>query len=452
MNRVYFIGIGGIGMSALARYFKAKGCEVCGYDRTETTLTKALCAEDIPVHYADDVNLIPESYKTEKEHVLVIYTPAVPSGLNEMRWFRKHGYLMMKRSQALGRISEGKETIAVAGTHGKTSVSTMIAHLLVSAGISCDAFLGGLSKNYGTNLLLSDDSRFLVAEADEYDRSFLQLHPHIAVITAIDADHLDIYGTYDHLSEAFRQFATQIKPGGALVIKYGLKMTVSQGIQVFTYSLDNPSADYYAEDIRIEQGGYVVTVHTPSGNMENVRMGIPGLVNVENSIASIAVALLAGADKEKIKEGTGTFEGVRRRFDYRVNTGSRIYIDDYAHHPEELRYTIESVRQLYPDKRITGIFQPHLYTRTRDFADGFAQSLSLLDALILLDIYPAREEPIEGVTSQIILDRVTIEDKILCSKEQVLDVLKNKSIEVLLTMGAGDIDTLVKDIELRIES
>ncbi len=452
IHQVYFIGIGGIGMSALARYFKAKGCEVCGYDRTETNLTRALCSEGIAVHYTDDTNTIPLSYKAIKDRVLVIYTPAVPASHSEMIWFKNRNYLMMKRSEALGMISQSKKTIAIAGTHGKTSVSTMSAHLLTAAGIGCDAFLGGISKNYQTNLLLSHNSRYLVAEADEYDRSFLRLHPYIAVVTAMDADHLDIYGTHAQLKEAFAQFVSQITPGGVLVMKHGLKLATSEGIRVFTYSLDNRDASYYAEDIGINNGRYSATIHTPYGILKDVQIGVPGLVNVENSIAAIAVACLTGAEPEKIKTGVAAFEGVQRRFDYRIRTNDIVYIDDYAHHPEELRFTIESVRKLYPGRRITGIFQPHLYSRTRDFAGEFAQSLSLLDSLILLDIYPAREEPIEGVSSKIIFDNVTIEDKCLCTKSEVINTLNNVKIDVLLTLGAGDIDTLVVPIEKMLKS
>ncbi len=446
-RRIYFIGIGGIGMSALARYFRVKGCEVCGYDRTETVLTKQLQAEGISVHYIDDIDAIPPSYKEDKEQTLVVYTPAVPSTHKEMNWFKDRGYRMMKRSEVLGQISKEKQTIAVAGTHGKTTTSTMVAHLLTESGIGCDAFLGGISKNYQTNLLLDDRSRYVVAEADEYDRSFLQLHPYIAIVTATDADHLDIYGTHEQLKQAFNQFVSQIVPGGTLIVKYGVQIVIPKGIQVFTYSLDRTEADFHATNIRIKDGQYVFDLHTPQNVLQEVTTGIPGLVNVENAIAAMAAAWLVKADPEKIKAGIASFAGVQRRFDYRIKNSRMVYIDDYAHHPEELRFTIESVRSLYPGKSITGIFQPHLYTRTRDFMDEFAQSLSLLDELILLDIYPAREEPIEGVSSQIIFDKVAISDKYLCTKEELINVLKNKHIEVLLTMGAGNIDTLVKPIE-----
>jgi len=462
-KKVYFIGIGGIGMSALARYFKAKGCDVWGYDRTETALTRALCDEGIEIHYVDDVNAIPDSIRKQCAEApvhhcivtperqctdtLIVYTPAIPASHSELRWFKERNCLMMKRSEVLGMISKSKETIAVAGTHGKTSVSTFITHLLTAADVGCDAFLGGISKNYNSNLMLTEGSRYVVAEADEYDRSFLRLFPHLAVVTAMDADHLDIYGTHEAMKEAFAQFASQITAGGILLIKHGLTLPVSEGVRVFTYSLDNVAADFHAENIRMEGNRYMFTLATPRGKIVDIHLGAPGLVNVENGVAAAAVAFLLDADTEKIKAGISSFEGIKRRFDFRIITENVVYIDDYAHHPEELRFAIESVRKLYEGKHITGVFQPHLFTRTRDFADEFAQSLSALDSLILLDIYPAREEPIEGVTSEIIFNNVTIDDKILCAKEEVVNILKDRRIEVLITLGAGNIDTIVEKIE-----
>ena len=447
INKVYFIGVGGIGMSALARYFKTKGCEVCGYDRTETALTRELVTEGIAVHYTDDVSAIPQSYKDDIEGVLVVYTPAIPESHSELQWFRERNYIMMKRSEALGLISQSKETIAVAGTHGKTSVSTMIAHLLTDSGIGCDAFLGGISKNYKSNLLLADGCRFVIVEADEYDRSFLRLHPDIAVVTAMDADHLDIYGTHEAMKEAFAEFTLKLPPGGILLIKHGLTLPVSRDVSVYSYSLDNKDADFNAFDIRMEDDCHVFSLQTPIGTIENIWFGAPGLVNVENGVAAMAVAIMADSGAYQIKAAMASYKGIKRRLDYRIRTKNLVYMDDYAHHPEELRYTIDSMRKLHPDRHITGIFQPHLFTRTRDFADGFAQSLSMLDTLILLDIYPAREESIEGVTSKIIFDKVTIQDKCLCSKGDVINILKNRKIDVLLTLGAGDIDTLVEPIE-----
>ncbi|MDR1156006.1 MAG: UDP-N-acetylmuramate--L-alanine ligase [Bacteroidales bacterium] len=451
-SHVYLIGIGGIGMSALARYFKAEGCEVCGYDRTETALTRTLVAEGIAVHHTDDVNAIPQSYKKVKFRVLVVYTPAVPASNSEMQWFRARNYRMVKRSRILGSIVRGKKNIAIAGTHGKTSISTLAAHLLTAAGVGCDAFLGGISKNYNSNLLLAKRSAYVVVEADEYDRSFLRLHPCIAVVTAMDADHLDIYRTHVALKKAFAQFVSQITPGGLLIIKHGLTLPVSGSVRTFTYSLLDHDADFYVENMRMDDDRYLFSLRTPCGLIENIRMGVPGLVNVENGIAAIAVSCFAGVDAEKIRAGMSSFEGVQRRFDERICTDEAVYINDYAHHPEELRFTIESVRALYPDRRITGVFQPHLYSRTRDLADEFAQSLSLLDTLILLDIYPAREEPIEGVTSKMIFDKVTIADKRLCAKDEVINILNNRKPGVLLTLGAGDIDSLAEPIEKMLKS
>ncbi|MDR1666302.1 MAG: UDP-N-acetylmuramate--L-alanine ligase [Bacteroidales bacterium] len=446
-TKIYFIGIGGIGMSALARYFKALNCSVYGYDRTGTALTQKLCEEGILVHYRDDINAIPPSFRNSPDDTLVVYTPAVPASHAELNWFKTHRYRLMKRSETLGMISKDRKTVAVAGTHGKTSVSTMTAFLLIETGVGCDAFLGGISKNYHTNLLLREGSEYLVAEADEYDRSFLHLHPWVAVVTAMDADHLDIYGTHAEVKAAFRQFVAQIQPGGVLLAKYGLELCAPKGVRQYSYSLNNPQADYYAEAVHVNGGCYVANIRTPQGVLKNVQIGVPGLVNVENSIAAIAAALQAGVEPEKAVMATARFEGVQRRFDYRVKNDKCIYIDDYAHHPEELRFTIKSVRELYPGRHITGVFQPHLYTRTRDFADGFAESLSLLDSLILLDIYPAREEPLPGVSSQMIFDKVTVSDKRMCRKEELINILKTSRPDVLLTMGAGDIDTLVKPLE-----
>jgi len=448
IQKVYFIGIGGIGMSALARYFNAKGFDVCGYDRTETALTQNLVLEGINVHYNDDVDAIPLSYKSGKKNILVVYTPAVPQSHNELQWFISQNYLVMKRSEVLGLVSKNKATIAVAGTHGKTSVSSMLAHLLTTAGIGCDAFLGGISKNYKTNLLLSQGSKYLVAEADEYDRSFLHLHPHLALITSMDADHLDVYGTHDDLKAEFAKFISQITPGGILLIKHGLPHETPNRVHTFTYSLNDRHADFHAENLRLEEDGrYMFTFCAPHKTIHDVHTQAPGLLNVENAVAAMAVAIMAGADAKKIIEAMASFKGVQRRFDFKIQKKNFVYIDDYAHHPEELKYAISSVRELFPGKHITGVFQPHLYTRTRDFAEEFAKSLDLLDALIMLDIYPAREIPIEEVTSKIIFEKVNIENKILCKKTDVVNELKNRKMDVLITLGAGDIDTLVERIE-----
>lgn len=445
MKTVYLIGIGGIGMSALARYYKHAGYNVAGYDRTSSPLTLQLEAEGINIHYTDDVELIPSIYKTHTD-TLVIYTPAVPADMAELCYFRKAGYNVVKRSAVLGLIASQKQTLAVAGTHGKTTTSTLLAHVMTQAAGGCSAFLGGISKNYNTNLLLSNN-QWLVAEADEYDRSFLQLHPQIAVVTSADADHLDIYGTEGEMKKAFGDFVNQIKPNGALVLKHGVTIPLN-GVQakVYRYAYDTP-CDFYAHNITLLEGGYYrFDIHTPFGELTNCTLGIPGWVNVENAVAATAIAVLAGADNDKIKAALQSFAGVKRRFDFYINTPQKVYIDDYAHHPAELQAAITSIRKMFPTRHITGVFQPHLYTRTRDFAADFATSLSLLDRLILLDIYPARELPIEGVTSQIIFDKVTLTDKQMCHKENLLDVLKQIDVDVLVTLGAGDIDRFTQPI------
>jgi UDP-N-acetylmuramate--alanine ligase len=447
MQKIYFIGIGGIGMSALARYYKHAGALVAGYDRTPSALTAELEQEGIAIHYEDNLALIPEVFFTKPEEVLVIYTPAVPETHSEWQYFRKEKYTLIKRSAALGHIAAGKTTLAVAGTHGKTTTTTLLAHLLTQASAGCTAFLGGISKNYDTNLLLSNTAA-LVAEADEFDRSFLQLFPQIAIITATDADHLDIYGSAEAMKQAFVAFAEQVKPDGVLILKAGIDLPFKQqpGQRLYRYSFDS-ECDFYAANIcRLDNGLTKFDLHLQDTVLPDCVLGIPGWVNVENAVAAAAAAYVYGADGQQLKKALATFSGVQRRFDIRLNTPKVLYIDDYAHHPEELRAAISSLRETFPARKITGIFQPHLYTRTRDFAAGFASSLSLLDALILLDIYPAREIPIEGVSSRIILDKVTIPEKELCRKEELLDILKTKTIDVLVTFGAGDIDRLVQPI------
>lgn len=447
LKSVYFLGIGGIGMSALARYFKANGKKVSGYDKTPTPLTDELAAEGIEVHFKDDVELV-KNLDLSTDDSLIVLTPAIPRDHSELDYFLNSGYTILKRSQVLGLVSGHHFTIAVAGTHGKTTTSSMIAHILKSAGVNCIAFLGGISKNYGTNLLLPEDpsrDSVIVVEADEYDRSFLTLHPDIAVITSMDADHLDIYGDRHYMEDSYRLFAGQVKPNGVLISKSGLPVGNVQALQK-EYSLSG-QADYSASDIRIKNHQYYFNWQNHVSSIENLATQMPGSHNVENTVAAIAVARRLGISPEKISAAVHSYTGVRRRFDYQVKTEDFVYIDDYAHHPEELRACISSVRELYPSKKITGIFQPHLYTRTRDFADGFARSLSLLDELILLEIYPARELPIEGVTSELIYEKVTIPNKALCRKEDVLQELKTGKIEVLLTLGAGDIDQLVEPIK-----
>ena len=442
VKEVYFLGIGGIGMSALARFFKSRGCSVSGYDRTSSPLTSELEAEGMVIHYEEDVDLIPDGID------LVVYTPAVPKKHTEYQFFLENGYPILKRSQVLGLISSGYKTIGIAGTHGKTTISTLTAHLLQQTPKGVNAFMGGISKNYQSNLLLSPKSEWVVAEADEFDRSFLHLFPQIAVITSVDADHLDIYKNILALKESFTQFTGQIKPGGQLIIKKGIALNVVQrpGLKIYTYSIDQ-QADFYIQNLRIKAGHYIFDLYLCETEMKNVELGLPGLFNVENAIAASAAAWLAGATTDEIRRGLLTFEGVNRRFDMRINRKDLIYIDDYAHHPEELKACINSVKHLYPDKKITGVFQPHLFTRTRDFADYFARSLELLDEIILLEIYPARELPIEGIDSQMLLNKINKSSKRVCQNDELIPLLKTLKPELLLTLGAGDIDQFVKPIE-----
>ena len=456
---VYFLGIGGIGMSALARYYKHAGAQVAGYDRTPSPLTAELEYESMDIHYEDDITLIPPAFTASPEKTLVIYTPALSAEHRELNYFKENNYTLIKRSKALGHIAATKTTLAIAGTHGKSTITTLLAHLLTQAGGGCTAFLGGISKNYYTNLLLSP-SPALVAEADEFDRSFLQLFPQIAVITATDADHLDIYGTADAVKQAFAAFARQIQPGGALILKRGVDVPLPAAhCRVYRYSLDQP-CDFYASNIRrMDNGLSSFNLHLLDTVIFNCTVGVPGWINIENAVAAAAAAYLYISDtpprslratdrsrRVALREALASFSGVQRRFDVQYNTSQRAYIDDYAHHPEELRAAITSLREVFPQRKITGIFQPHLYTRTRDFAEGFAESLSLLDELILLDIYPAREEPIAGVSSQMIFDKVTIPDKQMCTKNELMNILKTKTPEVLVTFGAGDIDRFVQPI------
>lgn len=440
-SKIYFIGIGGIGMSAIARYYKFKGYPVAGYDRTASDLTHALEKEGIDIHYKDDPDYIPKDVAS----TLVVYTPAIPADLQELVYVREHGYTLVKRSRMLGELAEGQTCLAVAGTHGKTTTSTLVAHILTESGKGCSAFLGGISKNYGTNLLTSHIPT-IVAEADEFDRSFLQLHPAIAAITAMDADHLDIYGTLEEYQKAFKEFASQVSR--TLIVKYGLDITADDTkARILSYSYDNPSADYHAANAKPDEvGHYIFDLVYPGGVIENIRVGIPGWVNVENSVAAAAVCLCHGVSPEAVKEAIGTYSGVKRRLEVHLNTPRLSYIDDYAHHPKELESAISSMRGIFPGRKITAIFQPHLFTRTRDFADDFAAALSKVDKLILLDIYPAREEPIPGVTSEIILDKVTAPEKVLLKKEELMAYLENEPVDVLATFGAGNIDRFIAPI------
>jgi UDP-N-acetylmuramate--alanine ligase len=447
----YFLGIGGIGMSALARYFHSRNAMVLGYDKTSTPLTTELVMEGISVHFEDSVLEIPSVVKhTDKSRVLVVYTPAIPVDCVELNWFRNEGYTLMKRSQVLGLITENTKTIAVGGTHGKTTTSTLIAHILQHSGMGCNAFLGGIASNYQTNLLLSPDSEWTVVEADEYDRSFLTLTPTISVITSMDADHLDIYGSHEYMLDSFRMFADKTRNGGILFHRAGLPLsTVDKSYQMKSYSA-HMEAQYQAVNLGVYQGRYTfdlrVELKGETRVYEKLELGLPGRHNVENAVAACAAVLHAGVEESALRKALATFQGVRRRFEYRVRKENMIVIDDYAHHPEELRACICSVRELYPDKRITGVFQPHLFSRTRDFADEFARSLELLDDIILLPIYPARELPMEGVHSQMLLDKISKSEKILVAKGGLLAELRNKPREIILMLGAGDIDALVPQV------
>lgn len=453
ITSVYFVGVGGIGMSALARYFEAKGKHVAGYDKTPSDLTAALINEGIRIHYMDDVALIPADCK-QVDSTLVVYTPAIPETHAELNYFRENGFTLMKRAQVLGEITRSERGLCVAGTHGKTTTSSMLAHLLKQSHVDCNAFLGGILKNYNSNLMLSDKSDLAVIEADEFDRSFHWLNPYMAVITAVDPDHLDIYGTPEAYRESFEHFTSLIRPDGCLVMKKGLQLQprLPKGAKLYTYSATE-EADFFARNIRIGNGDIVFDFVTPMGCIEDVKLGVPVKVNIENGVAAMALAQLNGVTDEEIKRGMASFAGPVRRFDFHLKRNDIVLLDDYAHHPAELKASIQSVKELYPDKKITGIFQPHLYTRTRDFAADFAASLSLLDELILLDIYPAREEPIPGVTSQLIFDQVTLKKKRMIKKEKLLDLVKKEAadFQVVLMLGAGNIDRLVEPVKQILE-
>ena len=449
-KNIYFLGIGGIGMSAIARYFMHEGYAVAGYDRTATPLTRELEAEGAAVHYDDDPELIPEAMRLA-EDTLVVLTPAIPGDHREWAWFRERGFRIEKRSQMLGHLSTGKLVMAVAGTHGKTTTSTLAAWLNHAAAHEGSAFLGGISRNFSSNLVLGEGRR-LVVEADEYDRSFLRLYPDVAVITAADADHLDIYGTVEAMVEAFEQFASQIKEGGALILKQGVELKFDSSTRkLYRYSCDN-GGDFHAENIRLAEGGhYLYDIVTPDGRIEDCRLGILGKVHIENSIAAVAMLWCAAKienkrlDSEALREALSSFEGVKRRMEVYINTPEQVYIDDYAHHPEELRATIESLRGIFPERRIMAIFQPHLYTRTRDLAEGFAEALSLADDVVLVPIYPAREEPIEGVCSEMI-GRMLTKEWTLVEREELAEMLTKTRSDVVVTFGAGNIDVVCNDV------
>jgi UDP-N-acetylmuramate--alanine ligase len=437
IKKVYFIGIGGIGMSAIARYFLNRGCVVSGYDKTQTALTTLLEQEGMAISYEDELKSLPAGLEAQDVELLVVYTPAIPQNSNILNYFRDHKFSLKKRSEVLGIISRGQFCIAVAGTHGKTTTSSII---LTDTGFGCTAFLGGIATNFESNFVLGQND-VVVVEADEYDRSFLTLNPDIAVITSMDADHLDIYGDESQLHDSFKLFAGQLKDSGTLFVKSGLPMDAG-----ISYGIDNQPG-VSASKIRVENARFLFDYSDADNIITDLEILLPGRHNIENAVAAIAVALKLGIAPELIKKAVANFKGVKRRFEYIVNTPDVVYVDDYAHHPEELRACFDAVRELYPTKKMTVIFQPHLFTRTRDFADGFAEVLSTVDDLLLLDIYPAREQPLEGIDSQYLLDKITVDKKAVFSKADVLAAIENKKPELLVTVGAGDIDTLVQPLK-----
>ena len=439
INNVYFVGIGGIGMSALARYFAKRGCAVSGYDKTKTKLTEKLQGEGISISYVDDVSTLPADFVAKSDDALVVYTPAIPKNSVILNHFIDNGFSLKKRSEVLGIISKGMYCIAVAGTHGKTTTSSIIAHILKDTGYDCTAFLGGITTNYNSNVLFGNNN-VVVVEADEYDRSFLTLHPDLAVITSMDADHLDIYGDKSHLEDSFHLFASQLKDDGKIYIHEGLP------IKGTTYAA-SATATAEAENLRVVGSKFVFDYKDATSSIKDISLMLPGKHNVENATVAIAIALQLGIDAEKVKQAVANFKGVKRRFEYIVNNDNQIYIDDYAHHPEELRACFDAVRQLYPNKKLTVVFQPHLFTRTRDFADEFAKVLSTVDELMLLEIYPARELPIEGIDAQFLLNKILSNNKNIYSKEEVIAHIKNNKPALVLTVGAGDIDTLIEPIK-----
>ena len=446
IKQVYLIGIGGIGMSGLARYFANLNIAVAGYDLTPSTLTNKLVSEGIAVQFTDSADSIPATFKNASQQTLIIYTPAIPQSSKQLQFFINNNFRVLKRAEVLGLISEDYQTAAVAGTHGKTSTSTLLAHILSHTSEGCNAFVGGISKNFASNVVLNSKSNRLVVEADEYDRSFLSLKPDLAIITSVDADHLDIYNTHNKVKQAFASFISKIEKGGTLIVKNNIKEIAigNTNIKTYTYSIDE-KADFYASGLTNKSGIYTFSLNTPFGEIKNLTLGTPGRFNVENSVAASAAALLWGTSEEDLRQSLKSFKGISRRFDIQYQ-GKSTYIDDYAHHPAEINAAITSLKEMFPNRRITGIFQPHLYSRTRDFADDFAKSLSLLHELILLDIYPARELPIPGVTSSIIFDKVQCQHKILCTTPELIDILSNSEIDVLITMGAGNIDRQVPKI------
>ena len=446
IKAVYFVGAGGIGMSAIARYFLNKKLVVAGYDKTPSNLTRELEKEGMLIHYEEDVNQIPEACKDAKS-TLVVYTPAIPAEHKELVYFHENGFTIEKRAQVLGTLTRTHKGLCVAGTHGKTTTSTMCAHIMHQSHIDCNAFLGGISKNYGTNYILSDKSDYVVIEADEFDRSFHWLRPWMSVITATDPDHLDIYGTKEAYLESFRHYTELIQPGGALIIHKNLEMKqhVQDGVKIYEYSLNE--GDFHAENIKIDNGEITFDFVSPIENVKGVELGQPVPINIENGVAAMAMAQLNGCTADELRNGMKTYEGVERRFDFKIKNDKIVFLSDYAHHPKEIYQSAKSIRELYKNRKITAIFQPHLYTRTRDFYKDFANSLSLLDEVILCDIYPAREQPIPGVTSKLIYDNLKPGvEKSMIHKEDVLDLVKSRDFDVLIVLGAGDLDNYVPQI------
>ena len=446
IKSVYFVGIGGIGMSAIARYFLSKGIFVAGYDKTPSNLTEELQKEGAEIHYEEDEALIPECCK-DKDTTLVIYTPAIPSDHKELVYFEQNGFYIEKRAQVLGALTRAYKGLCVAGTHGKTTTSTMAAHLLHQSKVDCNAFLGGISKNYKTNYILSDKSEYVVIEADEFDRSFHHLTPFISVITATDPDHLDIYGTKNAYLESFTKYTSLIQPGGALILHKGLEMkpALQDGVRLYEYSRDE--GDFHAENIRIGNGEIFFDFVSPFGNIKDIQLGVPVSINIENGIAAMALAQMSGVSNEEIKAGMLSFGGVDRRFDFKIKNDKIVFLSDYAHHPAEIKQSALSIKELYKNRKVTALFQPHLYTRTRDFYKDFASSLSLLDEVILVDIYPAREQPIPGVTSELIYNNLRPGiKKQMCHRDEIIDIIKNNEFDVLISLGAGDIENLVPEI------
>lgn len=446
LHSIYFIGAGGIGMSALVRYYLTDGLTVGGYDRTETELTRRLCDEGAQIHYTDDPEAIPAAFR-DARHTLVVYTPAIPADHRELQWFRNNGFEVCKRAYVLGLLTRSMKGLCVAGTHGKTTTTTMLAHLLHQSSTGCNAFLGGISKNYGTNYLLNRDSDYVVIEADEFDRSFHQLRPYATVITAADADHLDIYGTAEAYRESFSHYTELIQPGGALIIRRGVNIEerLQPGVRRFDYG--RTEGDFHAENLKIGGGRITFDFVSPLGNIPGVELGVPVSINIDNGIAAMALAQIAGANAEEIRTAMLSFSGVDRRFDFKIKDEHTVFLSDYAHHPEEIRQSILSLREVFTGRKISAIFQPHLYTRTRDFHREFAEALSLLDEVILTEIYPAREAPIPGVTSQIIYDELRPDmEKRLCRKEEVPTLVEQGDFDVLVVLGAGDLDNTVPQL------